>query len=145
MESILSKRLKDPVIMKVEVIPVIEPGTDLFSGFRQPLAEEQTLTKEAEIEKQEPQKPEETVFLKCPVEINGKRVIRSYPANIGCPVCPKIISCGDGREFPAEQFNEETGLCEDLVFGQGEPCFKQEEQGGQGGQEEQGGQEKQSL
>jgi len=37
--------------------------------------------------------------------------------------CNKVIICDDGREFPSESYNEETGKCEVLFFAGGNPCF----------------------
>ncbi len=39
------------------------------------------------------------------------------------PLCDKKIDCKDGRTFPAESYNEETGKCELLMFAGGTPCF----------------------
>ena len=41
------------------------------------------------------------------------------------PLCNKKIDCKDGRTFPAESYNEETGKCEPLMFAGGTPCFNE--------------------
>ncbi|MBT5338820.1 TIGR00341 family protein [Candidatus Falkowbacteria bacterium] len=112
MENILTKRLKETVILNVTVVPTLEVGrklSDLWKDDETPLVQE----------------PVENLneLIKCPISIGNKKVIRSYSKLVGCPICPKIIICENGVEFAGQQYNEETGLCEDLLFAGGTPCF----------------------
>ena len=112
MENILSKRLKETVILNVTVVPTLEVGrklSDLWKEAEKPLVQEPIV--------------DLNELIKCPISINNKKVIRSYSKSVGCPICPKIIICNDDREFAGQQYNEATGLCEDLLFTGGTPCF----------------------
>ncbi len=116
-ESVLNKRLKNTIILNTTIIPVVLPGegfnnlfkTKITSDQPAPLAEELNLN-----------------IIKCPVSINNQKITRAYPEEHGCPICPKIIACSDGREFPGQKYNEDSGLCEDILFAGGTPCFNEE-------------------
>ncbi len=123
MENILLKQLGKPVILKIKILPVVEAGDDVFSKWKKIMDIESAL--EQEKQKQLEQEKLDEDLVKCPVAVNGIKIIRAYPISIGCPVCPKVISCGDGREFPGQSFNEALGECEDLLFAGGAPCFQE--------------------
>lgn len=136
-ESILSKRLKKLIVLRVQIIPVIEAGGNMFTSFQTPGLIDEPIdnTKEEPISTSEETEgdqdvKEESNFIECPIVVNNRKIPRMYPKEIGCPVCLKIISCWDGREFPAQTFNEETGLCEDIEYLSGRPCelFDDEEE-----------------
>jgi len=119
MENILEKRLEQITVLRIKIIPIVEAGSGLFSSLDSSNIIEKVVS---EPEEKELEKADVPRFIECPIEINNQKVTRLYPVNIGCPICPKIISCGDGREFPAQEFNQDSGLCDDIEFDPGQPC-----------------------
>ena len=118
-QNVLVKRLNRAVLMKVNIIPIVAPGQDLFESLIPPIIENAVPalpegdSVEASIEG----------FIKCPIVLNGKRLTRYYPEEVGCPICPGIVTCGDGREFPTQNFNVNSALCDDIIFANGAPCI----------------------
>ncbi len=101
LESIISKRLDTEIILKIKVIPIIDAGQvvpDISNDNVSPL------------------------FIECPVIVNDLSIQRYYPKEIGCPACLKILLCEDGREYPAEFFNQQTGYCEKIIYKENAPC-----------------------
>ncbi|NQT49706.1 TIGR00341 family protein [Candidatus Kuenenbacteria bacterium] len=119
-ENVLMKRMKQPIILKIRVVPVIEAGQNLFDKWQQVKdIDEQVVETDTGpdiIDK------ELSGLMNCPVSVNNKKFTRMYPVEVGCPICPKIISCSDGQEYIGQQYNEETGLCEEILFVGGTPC-----------------------
>jgi uncharacterized hydrophobic protein (TIGR00271 family) len=122
-KNVLSKRLKQSVVMKIRVIPVLDVGTDFYNLLN---ASSDTINTLDTVEAitVEPAEEDKNI-IKCPVVVNDYKMTREYPLQIGCPICPKVINCGDGREFPGQRYNDELGECEDLFFAGGTPCFKE--------------------
>jgi uncharacterized hydrophobic protein (TIGR00271 family) len=118
-QNVLVKRLNQAVFMKVNIIPIVAPGQDLFESTPPAVIETDVSTLKPELEA-----IVEAVegFIKCPVVLNEKKLTRYYPEEVGCPICPGIISCGDGREFPSQNFNVNSALCDDINFANGAPC-----------------------
>ncbi|HMB25851.1 MAG TPA: TIGR00341 family protein [Patescibacteria group bacterium] len=118
MENVLVKRLEKPIILKIKLVPVVEAGSDLLEKWQTVKS-----VQEQEGSASKSQEEDRPDMVHCPVEINGQKTTRLYPASIGCPICPKIISCGDGREFPAQRYNQKTKECEDIMMEGASPCF----------------------
>lgn len=101
LESIISKRLDIGVILKIRVIPIIDAG---------------------EIPSDISEDDISLLFIECPVIVNNLPIQRLYPKKTGCPACLEIILCQDGREYPAEFFNQQTGFCDKIIYQKNSPC-----------------------
>jgi len=101
LESIISKRLNTDVILKIKVIPIIDAGEVELNKFSDDASPS---------------------YIECPVIVNDLPIRRIYPKEAGCPACLKIILCDDGREYPAEFFNQQTGYCEKITYQEDTPC-----------------------
>jgi uncharacterized hydrophobic protein (TIGR00271 family) len=116
-KNVLAERFNKAVVLKVNIIPIVVPGEEL----------PEYLSTQVQIETLPAPEFVQPEFVKCPVQVNDLKTIRKYPVSLGCPVCPEIIACGDGREFPAQTYLEETGLCSSNTFENGAPCFFEKE------------------
>lgn len=110
LESIISKRLNETIILKIQVIPILDAGkvvSDILIDVNEKIKKEDDIS---------------SLFIECPVIVNGLPIQRFYPKSIGCPACLKIILCEDGREYPAEFFNQQTDYCEKIIYQENSPC-----------------------
>lgn len=120
-QSVLSKRLKQPVLLKASIIPVVNPADEDVKEILPEVVTPESVEVEAGSNTTNKQITEG--FISCPIVLNGKKVDRYYPQDLGCPICPAIITCGDGREYPAQQFIESSGMCEYINYAEGAPCI----------------------
>ncbi|MBT4722707.1 TIGR00341 family protein [Candidatus Falkowbacteria bacterium] len=118
-KSVLEKRIGQPIDLSINVIPYL-------SSEKSSELDEQDLTDVIKKIAQETMNNENVgKYLKCRVFVNELKIERYYPVELGCPICPKIISCQDGSEYPVQVYNEEKGECDDINFVNQAPCFPQ--------------------